>query len=1224
MSLTFNQHIFKEKLSIFFLLCALFTLGCSQETNLPLNSVDDVASDAGNIDDTAVSPDAADTEEGEDTELPPGDLTPADLNRDMVPDMEPIVDLLSRDQYEDLAEDAGFLDRELSSDLWADVSTPDLDDGPELPPTVTEEEVHDFIPPPLPFCEEGPMLMINEVATSNWDVLSDEEWDSPDWIEIYNPSDETVSLGGWALSDNEDNPYKWIFRDAIIEPLGYYLVYASNKGESAVLIDIPEGVSVESYNTLINWGDAWRYLDVLSPPPTDWNTPLFDDSSWSGGSSGFGREDGDDSTVLTSNTVYIRKRFTITEEELLDLSLVRLDVDYDDAFVAYINGVEVARANIGIEGVPPAYTDFAITTHEAVLYTGGSPEDFSFVPPDDLLLVGDNLLAIEVHDAAADSSDLSLIPFLSLGFNSFWPDYTLAPTLLGDITPPDGSTAPQHANFSLATEGETLVLHSPERCLVDRVEVSGLRADESYGTSSEGERGHYFMNPTPERANTTLSFPGFAQMPVMTPEGGIYEPGEAGDSVTITVDSPDAYIIYTQNMSDPTEGESTSDLYESPLLLSENTTVYRARAYEEGLWPSRIATNSYIQRGDYTIPVMSVVMEREHWSGVGTGIYLPYDQRWWKHEVPVHVEYWEPDGSFAFEFDSGMKTNGSGSLGYDMISFRLLLRGGYGTNAIEYPLFGEDFPVQSFKRVILRSAGHDWDQGHLRDVLIHLNSAQMGIETLAFQPAAVWINGEYWGLVNLRERPDEHYLASHFEDQGVTPDNVDLLEFGGGALAGDSDEYYALTGYMASVNMNVPENYEYVQTLMDVDEMSDYVVGQSYFANDDWPWNNIKYWQPRGPDGRWRWIMYDTDFGLGLWGRSADMNVLSYAINNEYIDDIFRPLLTNREYKVRFTNRYADYMNTIFLPENAQEIVNETARRIEYEVPYQQIRWGFTTGTWYTTINFINGWLEDRPYYARNQLNSEMGFNGQFSLALNTAPENAGRFQLTAVEVTPPFLGLYFDGAPVSVTIIPSPGWIFDSWSDTELSEETSVSVSGVSGSYVSLTANLNPVFPGAEQLVINEISYHPNNHFASGDWIELYNPGDASIDLSFWSIQLDGIDLMMTLPEDTLIEARGYLVLAGDLLAFQSHFPDVGPVVSELAFDLPESGGALHLMTPDGLLHDLALFDDNPPWPPSADGVGQTLELLAPVLDNALSESWLGSLARWGTPGGENRTILP
>ena len=222
-------------------------------------------------------------------------------------------------------------------------------------------------------------VSINEVMSSN-SVYLDEDGDTPDWLELHNYGSEDVSISGWSLSDDVDELDMWTFPDIMLAPDEYLLVWASKKDRS----------EISYFRTLINQGDTFQYLIPTSEPSSSWTAIDFDDSGWSQGASGFGYSDGDDFTIIPSGTqsVYLRKNFII--DDLDGVTSVILDMDYDDAFVAYINGIEVARANIN--GVPPAYDSGTIQDHEAQMYSGGNPDRFLIENYENILILEDDFI----------------------------------------------------------------------------------------------------------------------------------------------------------------------------------------------------------------------------------------------------------------------------------------------------------------------------------------------------------------------------------------------------------------------------------------------------------------------------------------------------------------------------------------------------------------------------------------------------------------------------------------------------------------------------------------------------------------------------------------------------------------------------------------------------------------------------------------------------------------
>src|SRR5699024_5241393 len=192
-----------------------------------------------------------------------------------------------------------------------------------------------------------------------------------------------------------------------------------------------------------------------------------------------------------------------------------------------------------------------------------------------------------------------------------------------------------------------------------------------------------------------------------------------------------------------------------------------------------------------------------------------------------------------------------------------------------------DNKINSFKRLLLRNSGNDRSQTMLNDGLIQsLISTLNTVDTQAYQPSVVFINGEYYGIYNIRERMDEYYLADHY---GLELGEVAILKNQNELYRGGNSDVYHYSNMLAYIEkhgLKDRKNYNYIETMMDIENYIDYFASEIYFGNADWPGNNIKFWRkttnkyepnaPYGHDGRWRWMVFDTDFGfyLGdhLWG----------------------------------------------------------------------------------------------------------------------------------------------------------------------------------------------------------------------------------------------------------------------------------------------------------------------------------------------------------------------
>ena len=434
-------------------------------------------------------------------------------------------------------------------------------------------------------------VRINEVVSSN-SIHTDEDGDTPDWLEIHNFGTEEVSINGWTLSDDTSNLTKWTFPNRILAPNEYVLLWASNKDRSSI-----------SYpRTLINQGDEFKYLIPTSEPDENWNGLNFDDSIWASGISGFGYADGDDATEIPIGTqsIYLRKTFGIDNPTAIS-SLI-LDMDYDDAFVAYINGNEVARANI--DGARPAYNASTITDHEAQIYAGGKPERFLISNFNSFLNDGsNNVLTIQVHNISPNSSDFTIIPFLSAIFS--------VPSTTG-VEPPsvlELTANKLHTNFKISSSSETLSLTTASGETLSQIVAENLPENTSIGISTTSGAIVSYAETTPGYENSSQEYLGSVQSEVVfSNQGGLIN---APIRLSLSGNSSEEVIRYTMGDNNPTD---TSTIYTSPIEINEDTTV-RAQIFLENYLPSTVYTSSYVFSGsdltftDSNLPIVIINTE---------------------------------------------------------------------------------------------------------------------------------------------------------------------------------------------------------------------------------------------------------------------------------------------------------------------------------------------------------------------------------------------------------------------------------------------------------------------------------------------------------------------------------------------------------------------------------------------------------------------------------------
>ena len=953
-----------------------------------------------------------------------------------------------------------------------------------------------------------PQVLLNEFSSSNISGVTDEDGDYNDWIEVYNNSASPLSLEGYHLSDDAAYLKKWTFPAVPLNPYSWLLIFASDKNRTALPV---------TYKTIIRRNEEWQYIVPQSEAGDSWKNTGFDGSSWNTGLSGFGYGDNDDSTVLNNIiSVYVRKEFTITN--LQDIADVVLSIDYDDGFVAYINGHEIARNNLGTIDPVPFNQLTGSFQREATMWQGGYPENFTIQNPLSFLVEGVNVIAIQGHNSDPASSDFTLIPMLSIGrivagSQDSVPEY---------IQLKGGKL---HTNFKISDEGETLILSRPDSSVIDSVSPVVMPADLSYGRKPDGKDAWvYFGSPTPGSSNISKGYSSLNGDTVMFSASGGYYP--EGLSLQLSSVYLSDSIFYTIDGSEPTV---ISSRYQNPFAVSGNMVV-RARSIKTSRLPGPIISNTYIT-DSHSLPVVCISTDPANLWDYNSGIYVlgpnaspdqpNFGANFWQDwERKGHMELYDMNGIKQIDQDIGIKIFGSWSRAFPQKSLALFARKVYGKGSFDYKVF-KDKPIEKFEALVLRNAGNDWGQSMLRDGLTSTIIRDMDVDRQAYQPAVVYLNGEYWGILDIREKVNSNYLA---ENHFVNPDKVNLLEFNGSIVEGDNSDYMDILNYLGNNTLETSQKYQQVSRKIDLNNYIQYQLTQIYVNNKDWPGNNIKFWNTTDPGSLWRWVIYDTDFGFSIWEEMAySFNTLAFALeqsgpdwpNPPWSTLLFRRMISNMGFRNEFINQFADRLNTNFTPDRVISVVDSLKQVFQPEIGDHIARWEQSYDTWLYNYDIIKNFARYRQYYSRIFLKSQFNLGPMLNIKVEIDDPGTGTVRVNSIIPHKfPFVGVYFQDLPIKLTAIPAPGYKFVKWQMGSL-ESNSVSLDYSMEEARTFNAVFAPARTTDIKIVINEINYNSSALKDTKDWVELYNAGNSTVNLKNWIISDGGPETGYVIPVD-------------------------------------------------------------------------------------------------------------
>jgi len=588
-----------------------------------------------------------------------------------------------------------------------------------------------------------------------------------------------------------------------------------------------------------------------------------------------------------------------------------------------------------------------------------------------------------------------------------------------------------HSNFKLKGGHDPIALFNPDSVMVDYYEPTCLPTNISLGYQPDGSGiRQYFMTPSPGSSNndnqvTTINI--VKDTLISSHDGGFYN---EAFTLELSKMSDDTKIYYTTDGSIPDEesleyagpmditsrtGEENtiSDINTGPFWVPPEEDVFkvnviRAIVISDGCPSSNLITNTYLVDENiynrYHFPVISISTDRSSLFGKNKGIYVPgklqtYDDSYstgnyfesgsdWERQV--HLEFFNTEGSLEFEQDAGVRIHGRGSRKLAQKTLKVYNRDKYGKEVLDYQLFPEK-ELSAYKTYLIRATLGDRSGTYFKDELCHKLIKDLNMDIQAHQPSIVFINGEYWGIHNLRERQDKYYIGNNNQ---IDPENLDVIALSYNreeVVEGDSIDYHNMIDFIADNDINDPEVYERVKSWMDIDNYIDYYISQLYFANFDWPESNIKYWRSRDENGRWRWLFYDCDwcFIRNSWNHLSEYTIEDdrYYQFRESATFLFRSLLKNQEFRQEFNTRFMYHLNTTFEPSRVIDMIEEYKQWYAPMVVDHIKRWHSPESFkhWLDNVESLKYFAFKRPAAMMTQLVESLGI--PYSVYPNPAVE---------------------------------------------------------------------------------------------------------------------------------------------------------------------------------------------------------------------------------------------
>ena len=754
-------------------------------------------------------------------------------------------------------------------------------------------------------------VVINEYMISNTFTLYDCEGDYGDWVELYNPDGAPADLSGCGLTDDENDPMRYVFPDGtIMEPDSYLLIFCDGKDKTDSSGMLHTNFSLSAADGSVSLFTPDRILscraDIIALP---------DNISC-------GRAEGEEEMKLFPRPTPGKPNATRWAE----LS-AKVTPDINDGVLI---SETLSASSAKKLKYKKDYIEIANMTKNAVN-------------------IGGYTLAQRPGEVFFTFPDLELQPSECV-------------VVYCDGTTENKDRENLHAPVKISTAGEEFYLANASGRICDvYFSGKGRQGMSSGRIGRDTTQRVFFAEPTPGKVNSGSYYTSFAPVPEFSVDGGVVKSGTA-----VRLSAPKGFtIVYTTNGSEPT---ASSKVYKSPIKIKKNTVI-RAAAYAEKAAISECATQTYLVKNPHSLPIVCLSGNKENLIGSG-GILKEVDN--WS-EYKVHFEYLDEKGVKGVEFECGARHFGAYSLKMSQKGIKLSLREIYGQTEVSYPFFNEnENAATTFSTLLLRPSGQDQDRAKLRDELVPaIIRGQIDIDYQEYRACALYVDAQYWGLYYIREHLGGEYLETYYGYEEGTYDLVKSQLF---AQEGSLDAYMKLTSFCKKNDLTVKENYDYICSVVDIDSLINFWTLETYFGNFD-SGNIRCYKPKKGGKWRWMiydmdWAMVGVNT---MKNRNyIDEHLLDPGGHGaaHFDNAIIRNLLKNEEFKQRFLTLYCHHIQYTFAPERTVPILNAMADNIDNEIKLNQDVWKKPIyKDWKNyTVPFLRKFLQEKPAIAYTQL----------------------------------------------------------------------------------------------------------------------------------------------------------------------------------------------------------------------------------------------------------------
>jgi len=652
-------------------------------------------------------------------------------------------------------------------------------------------------------------------------------------------------------------------------------------------------------------------------------------------------------------------------------------------------------------------------------------------------------------------------------------------------------------------------------------------------------------------------------------------------SVELVCSDKEADIYFTKDGSKP---GVDSEKYSEPIMIRAKSavtvTTIKAAAVKDGEI-SEICTKSYITGTDvfnrFAPSVLVFVLsadphdlydyydgvanegflrdeyEKEHGPAYDPTAPANYNKRGVESERVFYVETFDSDGNLLISQGAGGRVVGGWSREPAQKSWQLYARKDYGGGKFKYAFFGRELSesggiIAEYDKIRLRNNANDREFAAVRDELTQKLAREAGFpDTQLARPAAVFLNGEYYGFSWLKESYGDGYLSAKY---GGLKENYQIIS---NDESGNDGVDFAVKDYayvydLAKNGLTGDEKFNEFCNLVDIDNLMMYYAVEIYIDNKDWPNNNMSMWRyypgegeeitNQFNDGKWRFLMYDVEYAWSLYGNNNKFykdDTLKNVLSGNHMggkSEILNALLKRPDMREKFANVMCDLIGGAFSPDNVISALDELVDMSENELTYALENPGVINGKkvnysdWADKYTFsdnreqIRDFAKNRPEIIYKSIENNFSCSGMYTIALTGAGGAAAFMNTRKIDGYKTAAGRYFSDFAVEINAEIYPGYMFDYWEiNGEKNYDETVKIAPVSdGGIVDIKLFVTEMTED-EEVFIKSADYGKDG------WIELYNPGSAAVSAKRFYLSDDPDNLMKwkipaikIMPESSLI----------------------------------------------------------------------------------------------------------